>query len=601
MIEGNVDNALANLPFGSHLGLIYQGPTDWLPLLATAIRASLQRGERWIHFADANTVPSLRYALQAEGVNLDGAQRWGVFRFITPREWLGSETREPHGLLDGLPRHVDEALACGLAGLRVSVEVSAFLATLDDPRQWTDFEFAINTALPGSQSSGIFLYSQLELSVTRLRAALYLHPLVMLDNRLYPSIYYVPPEAAADEVAQRFHLNSMFERIRQTAAAERMQARERPQGVISELVAEAFGDTDLTRFAQKAAARVATCLGTEYTKVLELLPGGTHLLLRAGVGWRAGLVNHATVDAGIDSQAGYTLLANQPVIVDDLRTETRFHGPPLLVGHRVVSGMSTIIHGRDRPWGVLGTHTITRRRFTDDEVSFLQAVADVLSLAVERRQLADAHAQLIAIVESSTTAIIGTDRRGVIVGWNPGAESLLGFAPAEVVGQTISILVPAGPGEVPDFLREWIERGESVKDRDTTLLRSDGQLVDVSLALSFTGPEGGAVLVVRDMTDQKRLESERAALLAREQAALARAEVADAVRKNEARFHRLVENIQDYAITLVDPQGRVASWNDGAQRIFGYREDEVLGKHISLFYTPEDLSRGKAAGRISHA
>ena len=74
------------------------------------------------------------------------------------------------------------------------------------------------------------------------------------------------------------------------------------------------------------------------------------------------------------------------MIVEDLRSETRFDGPPLLHEHRVVSGMSVIIGSSERPFGVLGAHTKKRRAFTEDDLNFLQAVANVLAAAIERER-----------------------------------------------------------------------------------------------------------------------------------------------------------------------------------------------------------------------
>jgi PAS domain S-box-containing protein len=109
--------------------------------------------------------------------------------------------------------------------------------------------------------------------------------------------------------------------------------------------------------------------------------------LRAGVGWRPGYVGQAVVGVDAASQAGYTLLAGEPVIVEDLPTEKRFTGPPLLVDHGVVSGISVIIHGDAGPYGVFAVHTATPRRFTADDVHFVQAVANTLAAAVERKQV----------------------------------------------------------------------------------------------------------------------------------------------------------------------------------------------------------------------
>ncbi len=173
-------------------------------------------------------------------------------------------------------------------------------------------------------------------------------------------------------------------------AEEELRARARQQAAVAELGRRAIAGTDLAALMNDAVGLLAQTLEVEYAKVLELLPDGTALRLRAGVGWQEGFVGHATVGAGSDSQAGYTLLSGEPVIVEDLRTETRFHGPPLLHEHGVVSGMSVIIPGQDRPFGVLGAHTTRRRTFTQDDVHFLEAVANVLAEAIARKQAEEA-------------------------------------------------------------------------------------------------------------------------------------------------------------------------------------------------------------------
>ena len=128
---------------------------------------------------------------------------------------------------------------------------------------------------------------------------------------------------------------------------------------------------------------------------IELFPDGKSLLLKAGVGWKTGSVGHVTVGAGTDSQAGYTLDSGKPVIVEDMRTETRFNVPPLLMDHSVVSGVSVVIKSKDHTYGVLGIHTTRRRAFTGDDVNFLQSVANLIADAIERKRLS-AHIDHIA-------------------------------------------------------------------------------------------------------------------------------------------------------------------------------------------------------------
>ena len=606
MLDRGTEQQIAHLSVGSHVGLVYQDPTDPLPTVGAFFRAGLGLGERCVYVADDEAVKQLRSALPALGVDGTVECARGALQLIAAQEWLFSETGEPRGMIDGLRRRIDDALADGFAGIRVAIEMTEALAITNDPKRLRAYAVAVNTLVPRSRSRCIFLYRQTSLTPACLREVLHAHPLVALDGRLYPNIYYEPPDAALDEVSQGYRVNAMIDQIRQTsAAAEQLRQRQDHQAVISELILDALGNADFSRISQKAATVLATSLGNEFAKVLELLPDGTRLLLRAGVGWREGLVGHATVDAGIDSQAGYTLLSNHPVIVDDLSTELRFRGSPLLVEHGVISGMSTIIQGRDRPWGVLGTHTTARRRFTDDDVRFLQAIADVLALALDRGQLAAARARLIATVETSLDAIVGTTLDGVITTWNTSAERLLSYTADEVLGHPLSILIPASRQEEFGRMVTRIKPGEQVQDDQAALLRRDGEIIPVTLAISSlsedTGVTAGLVLIAHDRTGYHQLKAEWEQLLAREQTSRTRAEIAHVLWKGEWRFRQLVENIQDYAIFIVDAQGRVASWNTGAQRILGYRPEEILGKHVSIFHLPEEIRSGKSEERLRTA
>jgi signal transduction histidine kinase len=171
---------------------------------------------------------------------------------------------------------------------------------------------------------------------------------------------------------------------------EEIETRVRQQAVVAALGLRGLAEDELQSLMDEAVEGVARTLEVEYAKIAELLPGGNELLLRAGVGWREGLVGHAREEAGHGSQAGYTLLSEEPVIADDLRAETRFRPPPLLLEHGVVSSMTVIIYSLDRPFGVLGAHTREWRTFSADDVNFLQVVANVLAAAIERRRVEEA-------------------------------------------------------------------------------------------------------------------------------------------------------------------------------------------------------------------
>jgi len=162
-----------------------------------------------------------------------------------------------------------------------------------------------------------------------------------------------------------------------------LERRALQQAATAELGLRAVQAT-LSELLDETVAVAARTLGVEYAKILELMPGGG-LLLRAGIGWKDGLVGRAMVDAGRDSMVGCTLRGNEPVVVEDLRSDARFGATSFLHDHGVVSGISVIVHGPHGPYGTLSAHSTKPRRFTVDDVNFLQTIANVVAEAIERR------------------------------------------------------------------------------------------------------------------------------------------------------------------------------------------------------------------------
>jgi PAS domain S-box-containing protein len=171
------------------------------------------------------------------------------------------------------------------------------------------------------------------------------------------------------------------------SAVAALEGRARQYSAVAELSQRALEGGDVASLLDDTVSLVPRTLGVEFCKILELLPQGDGLLLRAGAGWKEGYVGRTSLPIGKESHGGFTLLSSSPVIVEDLQTETRFRPSSLFIEHRIRSGISVIIHGRSRPYGVLGAHTAQQRKFTTDDVHFLQSVANVLAAAIERRGL----------------------------------------------------------------------------------------------------------------------------------------------------------------------------------------------------------------------
>jgi len=291
----------------------------------------------------------------------------------------------------------------------------------------------------------------------------------------------------------------------------------RQQAAVAALGQKALVERDLPALMDEAVRTVAAGLGVEYCKLLELQPGGLDLLLRAGVGWREGLVGHATVDTGRESQAGYTLLCTEPVVVDDLAAETRFRPPPLLRDHSVASGMSCRITGPGgRPFGVLGAHTTRPRRFTPEEVHFLESVANLLGSILQRGHfeegLRESDARLRAVVDTAADAILTIDERGVIETANPAAVRMFGYPEAELIGQNVKLLMPSPYRDEHDgYLARFLTTGEKHiigVGREVEGRRKDGSVFPVDLAVSEVEPRKRFTGILRDITRRKELERE---------------------------------------------------------------------------------------------
>ena len=198
----------------------------------------------------------------------------------------------------------------------------------------------------------------------------------------------LPPSAvttgARDEGAERLKLEN------------ELRSRAKQQEALAQLGERALIEPDLERLLNDAASTVALTLSADFVKILDLLPGGTDLLLRAGFGWKADLVGTVLTSTETGGYAHYTLNSATPVVTDDYATEARFALPHYLKDHCCISGASVTIAGRDgRAYGILGVCTNKPRRFGQQEITFLAAAANLLAGAIQRRQLEQRHELMI--------------------------------------------------------------------------------------------------------------------------------------------------------------------------------------------------------------
>jgi PAS domain S-box-containing protein len=150
----------------------------------------------------------------------------------------------------------------------------------------------------------------------------------------------------------------------------------------------------------------------------------------------------------------------------------------------------------------------------------LRVVAAIRDLSDRQAFLAD-QAQLAAVVNSSLDGIVSMSREGRLTSWNPGAEQLLGYAPAEILGRHVSVLVPPEHSEDLEVLLAAASSGKHAASRDTLWRRKDGSLADLAVSVSMMSSPAGSLIgfsaMLRDVTERKQAEAALKRLLADEQ------------------------------------------------------------------------------------
>ena len=300
-----------------------------------------------------------------------------------------------------------------------------------------------------------------------------------------------------------------------------LRRRASQQAAVATLGQLAVETDDLDALMDEAARLVSETLDCRYGKVLALDADHELLRLRQGVGWQAGVVGTATVDATTNSQAGYTLLSEGPVIVDELDAETRFSGPELLAAHDVTSGISVSIGCIESPWGVLGVHDTRHRQFTDDDANFVQSMANVLASAIGRYERTQELRRYQRIIETVTDGVYTVDPAGQFTMVNRAYCELAGYDREELLGTDASRLVAEPVSTAAKQLEaELVDGDVETPPIEGDLLRADGETVtaEATFALFSTGESYERVGVVRDISDRKayetQLETERTKLAA---------------------------------------------------------------------------------------
>ncbi|WP_290650159.1 EAL domain-containing protein [Aquisalimonas sp.] len=308
---------------------------------------------------------------------------------------------------------------------------------------------------------------------------------------------------------------SIHDMSAQTPPEEQLGTRTRHQAALAKLGYQALRGAPLSELRHAVVATVADVFGVEYAKILELLPDQNAMKLVAGVGWRDGLVGWTTVSAAPDSQAGYTLVSDGAVLVEDLRREDRFTAPPLLSEHGVMSGISIVIPGEQRPWGVLAAYAGAPRAFSTEDVEFIESVTHLLAGAADRARTEAALSRSDRLLRiAGHTAHLGgwaVDLARGRVMWSDEVCAIHDMPPGTSldIAEGIRFYAPEWRKRITDVFTACARHGTPY-DEEMELITARGRRIWVRTIGEAVRDDSGTITQVQgafqDITEQKQTE-----------------------------------------------------------------------------------------------
>ncbi|MDG5759225.1 PAS domain-containing protein [Natronococcus sp. A-GB1] len=330
-----------------------------------------------------------------------------------------------------------------------------------------------------------------------------------------------------------------------------LRRRIRQQEVIADLAQRALEGNDLDQLLHDASVSVAETLGIECVELFELRPDDT-LALRESVGWPDESIDSRAIPVEAGSQADYTLRSEEPIVVDDFRSDERFSGPESLVDG-AVSGTSVVVGSAEEPWGVLGAHATERRAFTRQDVDFIERVADVLATAIETkrtyRELEEIHGRI-------SDGFFALDENWEFAYLNERAHELINPDHRELIGTNVWEAFPEASSREFKPLYE-----RAMADEETIAFEEYyPEPLDSWFEVRAYPSETGLSVYFRDITDRK-VEKQ-------------------ALEETRRRYRTLVEHFPNGAVALVDRELRYVSFGGAPEGTADVTRTEIEGEPV---------------------
>lgn len=310
--------------------------------------------------------------------------------------------------------------------------------------------------------------------------------------------------------------------------------RTRQQSALADLSQRALQSKNLSVLFEDAVGLVAESLQVGFCDLLEVVPDHSAFLVRAGIGFRESYLESEPILLTRETQAGYTFHTQRRVVVDDINADTPYRPTRVLVEHNVASSLTVPIPGEKNIFGVIGAHSSIKHLFSEDEIGFVQALANVLAGAIQRirfeEEMRQSETYFRGLLESAPDGMAIVDSEGRMVLVNMQVERLFGYARSELIGQKIEIFVPERYRQFhtkhrSDFTSEPHTRPMGV-GLELFGVRKDGSEFPVEISLSPMQTPTGTIVTaaVRDITERRKAEAQIRKLNAQLEEALRRSD-----------------------------------------------------------------------------
>ena len=358
-------------------------------------------------------------------------------------------------------------------------------------------------------------------------------------------------------------------------AEEERNVRARQHETLAELGRLALTETEIPRLLDETVRRLAATLEVRYAEVVRKPDEGGGMTVVASVGWSDDQ-GETRLPAGLQSLAGYTMVAGEPVVVPDTAREPRFDADSLRREHGVESAMSAVIAGSTGDWGALVVHSTTKRDFTTDDVNFLRSTANIVSAALIRDEGQRRISLQGRLLQEVGTPVVVADTDGTVRYWNEAAVETTGFSVEEAMGRkVVDLLVPDQDAtRATATLKRLLNEGRVASEWRLRMKDGSTSLYHVTTSLlELDGRVTGVIGVAVDITERKRMERR--------------------LRASETRF-RTAFDASATGMVLMDPGGRWLEVNQAMCDMLRYERDELIGTTFPQVTHPEDIELSRA-------